>query len=46
MSVIGKKTQSRGTWTIKPVTRIKESKKAYNRKENKRDTRKRVDDRD
>lgn len=33
MSIIGKKTKSRGTWGyIKPVTRVKDSKKVYNRK--------------
>lgn len=33
MSIIGKKTKSRGTWgDIRPITRIKESKKVYNRK--------------
>lgn len=33
MSVIGKMTKSRGSWGgIKPVTRVKESKKGYNRK--------------
>jgi hypothetical protein len=46
MSIIGKKTKSRGTWGgINPVTRVKESKKnAYSRKENKRETRERVRD--
>lgn len=43
LSIIGKKTKSRGTWgSIKPITRVKESAKAYSRKENKRDTRERV----
>lgn len=43
MSIIGKKTKSRGTWGgIKPITRIKESAKAYSRKETKRDTKERV----
>lgn len=33
MSIIGKKTKSRGSWgDIKPITRVKDSKKVYNRK--------------
>jgi hypothetical protein len=43
MSIIGKKTKSRGTWgSIKPITRIKESARAYDRKQTKADTKKRV----
>lgn len=44
MSVIGKKSNSRSFWQIKPVTKVKESKKAYNRKRNKQETKKRVSD--
>jgi hypothetical protein len=33
LSIIGKQTKSRGSWGgIKPITRVKESKKVYNRK--------------
>jgi hypothetical protein len=44
MSLIGKKARSRATWQIKPVTRIKASKKAYDRKQHKQDTRRRMED--
>lgn len=41
MSVIGKMSKTRGTWgDIKPVTKVKESKKAYNRKKDKAKLRK------
>ena len=43
MSIIGKQTKSRGTWGgIKPITRIKESHKAYDRKKAKQEARERV----
>jgi hypothetical protein len=33
VSVIGKQSKTRGSWgDIKPITRVKESKKIYNRK--------------
>lgn len=35
MSVIGKKTKSRGLWLMNPTTKVKQSKKVYNRKKNK-----------
>jgi hypothetical protein len=38
MSVIGKQTKSRGSWLMNPVTKIKDSKKNYNRKRNKKET--------
>jgi hypothetical protein len=45
MSVIGKMTKSRGTWAIKPVTKVKESKKnRYDRKKRKKDTKRRIDE--
>lgn len=37
---IGEMTQSRGLWSINPVTKIKESKKAYDRKREKQQIRK------
>lgn len=41
MSVIGQMTKSRGTWgDIKPVTKVKESKKVYDRKKEKNKLRK------
>ena len=44
MSIIGKMTKSRGTWgDIKPVTQVKESKKAYNRKKSKKNWKKVID---
>lgn len=36
MSVIGKKTKSRGLWLMNPATKIKDSKKKYNRKKSKK----------
>lgn len=44
MSYIGRKSNSRSTWQIKPVTKIKKSKKAYNRKEHKQDSKKRIEE--
>ncbi|WP_268340121.1 hypothetical protein [Bacillus haynesii] len=35
MSYIGQKANSRAKWEIKPTTRIKESKKKYDRKKDK-----------
>lgn len=36
MSIIGRKTKSRGSWgDIKPIARVKDSKKVYNRKKDK-----------
>lgn len=32
MSVIGKKTKTRGVWLMNPTTKVKDSKKIYNRK--------------
>lgn len=37
MSIISKKTKTRGVWNIKPVVRVVESKKVYNRKKIKSD---------
>lgn len=37
---IGEMTNSRGTWQINPATRVRENKKAYDRKEEKRKIRK------
>jgi len=40
VSYIGKKANSRLQWEIKPTTRIKESKKKYDRKKDKQTLRK------
>lgn len=43
MSIIGKQTKSRGLWQIKPATRVKKSKKVYDRKQHKQEMKKGVD---
>lgn len=35
MSYIGQKANSRAVWQIKPVTKVKDSKKKYDRKKDK-----------
>lgn len=44
MSYIGKKANSRTTWAINPVTRVKDSKKKYDRKQSKKETRRALRD--
>lgn len=40
MSYIGEKSNSRAVWQIKPVTKVKDSKKKYDRKKDKQKLRK------
>jgi len=40
MSVIGKKTKSRGLWLMNPTTKVRDSKKKYDRKESKKEIKK------
>jgi hypothetical protein len=44
MSVIGRKTKTRGVWRIKPVTQVKQSKKNYDRNKHKQATKRRIDE--
>lgn len=38
MSLVGKKSNSRGTWSISPITRVKDSRKSYKRNKHKQET--------
>lgn len=42
MSLIGKKSNSRATWHINPIVRIKDSRKVYKRNEHKQETKKQL----
>lgn len=45
MSEIGKMTNARSIWKVSPVTRIKNSKKKYDRNKHKKNTKGRIDER-
>lgn len=44
MSIIGQKTKSRGIWLLNPVTKVKDSKKKYDRKKNKKEFKNQIKD--
>lgn len=44
MSIIGKASKTRGTWSINPVTKVVKNKKAYDRKKSKQDAKNQIKD--
>lgn len=42
MSLVGKKSNSRTTWSINPITRVKDSRKAYKRTQHKQETKRQL----